>query len=59
MANANQEQLAREREARKAEREAEAARKQADKDRRGVGSREERPSKSQSGQTHGTSRVSR
>lgn len=57
MPNSNQEELARQREARKAEREAEQARKQADKDRRGVTPNEARPSKTQD--THGTSRVSR
>ena len=53
MANAAQEELARQREARKAEREAEQARKQDDKNRRGVTLNEPRDSKGMSGQKHG------
>ena len=53
MSKADQEALARQREAKKAEREAQQAQKQADKDRRGVTPNEPRESKGMSGQKHG------
>ena len=59
MSKQDQQKLSEQRAARAAERERLAAQKQADKERRGVKPNEPRPSKTQSGQKHGTSRVSR